>query len=235
MTAAHPGVDIDRMIAELETLAGKSDAPAPAVTRVLYTEADLAARAYSRNCAWTPAFRSARTRSAICSPAGKACDRIWRRLGPARTSTRSRTPAGLTARLGCSVDWRRSAPCEWPGSSRSGQSNSWSSPARSRRDLASAAWEAGRLAGSLTPSAMAALRDCDGLAFDDVRRAAGFQGELADVQLPGGYFAAFVELHIEQGPLLERAGYRSALSPRSRHPPRCGSHGKERADTPAPS
>ena len=42
--------------------------------------------------------------------------------------------------------------------------------------------------------------------FDEVRRAAGFQGELSKVRLPDGYFAAFVELHIEQGPLLERAG-----------------------------
>src|ERR1700689_4989639 len=46
MTIAHPRVDIDRMIAELDALAGKSEAPYPAVTRVLYTDADLAGRAY---------------------------------------------------------------------------------------------------------------------------------------------------------------------------------------------
>ena len=45
-----------------------------------------------------------------------------------------------------------------------------------------------------------------GRPFDEVRQAAGFHGELANVQLPAGYFAAFVELHIEQGPVLERAG-----------------------------
>ena len=31
------------------------------------------------------------------------------------------------------------------------------------------------------------------------------QGDLESVQLKSGYFHAFVELHIEQGPLLERA------------------------------
>lgn len=49
MTAADPRVDIDRINAELETLAGKSDALPPAVTRVLYTEADLSARAYIKD------------------------------------------------------------------------------------------------------------------------------------------------------------------------------------------
>ena len=37
-----PKVDIDRIMAELDRLASKSDAPAPAVTRVVYTDADLA-------------------------------------------------------------------------------------------------------------------------------------------------------------------------------------------------
>ncbi len=32
----------------------------------------------------------------------------------------------------------------------------------------------------------------------------GMSGNLADVKLPAGYYKAFVELHIEQGPLLER-------------------------------
>ena len=44
------------------------------------------------------------------------------------------------------------------------------------------------------------------MTFEDARRRAGCTGALADVRLPAGYFAAFVELHIEQGPELER-GY----------------------------
>jgi N-carbamoyl-L-amino-acid hydrolase len=43
-----------------------------------------------------------------------------------------------------------------------------------------------------------------GLTLREVREAAGFGGELASVKLPANYYAAWVELHIEQGPLLER-------------------------------
>jgi N-carbamoyl-L-amino-acid hydrolase len=39
-----------------------------------------------------------------------------------------------------------------------------------------------------------------------VRRAAGFTGELEDVRLPKAYYKAFLELHIEQGPILEDGG-----------------------------
>lgn len=40
----------------------------------------------------------------------------------------------------------------------------------------------------------------------DVRTAAGFTGSLSTVPLPPNYYHAWVELHIEQGPLLERDG-----------------------------
>lgn len=40
----------------------------------------------------------------------------------------------------------------------------------------------------------------------EVRAAAGFTGPLSGVRLPVDYFHAWVELHIEQGPLLEREG-----------------------------
>ena len=48
------------------------------------------------------------------------------------------------------------------------------------------------------------LTDKNDESLDEVRRKAGFGGELEDVKLPSGYYKAFVELHIEQGPLLER-------------------------------
>src|SRR6267143_66704 len=49
------------------------------------------------------------------------------------------------------------------------------------------------------------LKDRDGETVDEVRRKAGFNGNLQDVKLAKGYYKGFVELHIEQGPLLERA------------------------------
>jgi len=39
-----------------------------------------------------------------------------------------------------------------------------------------------------------------------VRESAGFRGPLSGVRLPTGHYHAWVELHIEQGPLLEREG-----------------------------
>jgi N-carbamoyl-L-amino-acid hydrolase len=44
----------------------------------------------------------------------------------------------------------------------------------------------------------------EGLTLQQVRNAAGFTGPLATVKLAPDYYAAWVELHIEQGPLLER-------------------------------
>lgn len=42
--------------------------------------------------------------------------------------------------------------------------------------------------------------------LESVRTAAGFTGALAGVRLPEHYYSAFVELHIEQGLILEREG-----------------------------
>jgi ureidoglycolate amidohydrolase len=60
------------------------------------------------------------------------------------------------------------------------------------------------LSGSLPVEAARKLKDKDDAAVDEVRRAAGMQGELEQVPLARGYYKAWVELHIEQGPLLER-------------------------------
>lgn len=50
------------------------------------------------------------------------------------------------------------------------------------------------------------LTDRDGQRMDDVRRGAGFAGEIGDSVLPPDYYHRWVELHIEQGPVLEREG-----------------------------
>jgi ureidoglycolate amidohydrolase len=60
------------------------------------------------------------------------------------------------------------------------------------------------LSGALAPEAARKLTDKNGEKLDDARVAAGMSGELEDVKLPEGYYKAFVELHIEQGPLLEK-------------------------------
>jgi N-carbamoyl-L-amino-acid hydrolase len=62
------------------------------------------------------------------------------------------------------------------------------------------------LSGGLNSDADTRLKDAEGSTLAQLRAAAGFQGSLDQVRLPEGYYAAFVELHIEQGPLLEKEG-----------------------------
>ena len=71
------------------------------------------------------------------------------------------------------------------------------------------------LGGVIDPTTSDALKDRlpetdpnaeQGLTLQQVRTAAGFTGPLSSVLLPKNYYDAWVELHIEQGPLLEREG-----------------------------
>jgi N-carbamoyl-L-amino-acid hydrolase len=62
------------------------------------------------------------------------------------------------------------------------------------------------LSGGLSSDADTRLKDAEGSTLAQLRATAGFHGSLDQVRLPEGYYAAFVELHIEQGPLLEKEG-----------------------------
>jgi len=60
--------------------------------------------------------------------------------------------------------------------------------------------------GTLDPDRADALQDKDEASLSTVRTAAGFTGSLSSVPLPPNHYHAWIELHIEQGPLLEREG-----------------------------
>ncbi len=62
------------------------------------------------------------------------------------------------------------------------------------------------LSGTLDPDRADALQDKDEVPLSAVRAAAGFRGMLSSVRLPPNHYHAWIELHIEQGPLLEREG-----------------------------
>jgi N-carbamoyl-L-amino-acid hydrolase len=66
------------------------------------------------------------------------------------------------------------------------------------------------ISGTLSPERADALhgaqRGSEGETLAQVRAAAGFTGPLSGVRLPSDHYHAWVELHIEQGPLLEREG-----------------------------
>src|SRR5205807_1808621 len=60
------------------------------------------------------------------------------------------------------------------------------------------------LSGTLDPDRADALKDKDEASLNGVRTAAGLAGSLSSVRLTPNHYHAWIELHIEQGPLLER-------------------------------
>jgi N-carbamoyl-L-amino-acid hydrolase len=62
------------------------------------------------------------------------------------------------------------------------------------------------LSGAMAPADAARLVGHDGITLEEARKSAGHHGKLEDVPLPRNHYFAFIELHIEQGPILEREG-----------------------------
>jgi N-carbamoyl-L-amino-acid hydrolase len=188
-----------QLAAELEKLASFSDAPAPAVTRVVFSETDRKAREYVKS---------------LCSAAGL----VTREDAVGNTFARwvGNEPALAAVATGSHIDAIPNAG-RYDGTVgvlggleaiRALQRGGFR-PRRSIELVVFTAEEPTRfgigclgsrlLAGVLDPTADARLVGKDGETLNHWRATAG-------VRLPQGYYAAFVELHIEQGPLLERAG-----------------------------
>jgi ureidoglycolate amidohydrolase len=197
-------VDEARLSSELERLATFSDAEPPAVTRVLFTPPDLKARA----------FVGGLCRDAGLSLQEDAAGNLFARWGgldralPA-VGTGSHTDAiPFSGRFDGTVGVLGGLEAI-----RALQASGWR-PRRSIELIMFTSEEPTRfgigclgsrlLSGSLSAAAVAQLKDAGGARFDDVRRSADCLGRLEDVPLQSGCYSAFVELHIEQGPLLER-------------------------------
>jgi ureidoglycolate amidohydrolase len=60
------------------------------------------------------------------------------------------------------------------------------------------------LSGVLSAEKAARLKDREGKNLEFWRKQAGCKNSLASVKLPKNFYSAFIELHIEQGPILER-------------------------------
>jgi ureidoglycolate amidohydrolase len=198
-------IDQARLLSEIETLATFSDAEAPAVTRIVFTPTDLKARNWMISC---------------CQDAGltvrqDALGNIFARWAGADSS-------GRAVGTGSHIDAIPNAG-KYDGvvgvlggleAIRALQRSGFK-PRRAIELLIFATEEPTRfgigcigsrlLSGTLKAEAAARLVDKGGVSLDEVRSAAGFGGNLRDVKLTPGYYQAFVELHIEQGPLLERA------------------------------
>ena len=199
-------IDVERLSAELERLARFSDAEPPAVTRVLFTGPDLEARAYLKGL-FAEAGLSVRE-----DPAGNVFAR-WAGAEPdlPAVGTGSHADAipfagrydGTVGVLG-GLEAVRALKAFGGRPRRSVELLMFTSEEPTRFGIGCLGSRL--LSGSLPPDAAEALKDAEGATFEEVRRRAGCAGSLADVRLPQGHYAAFVELHIEQGPLLEREG-----------------------------
>ncbi|HYR85679.1 MAG TPA: M20 family metallo-hydrolase [Terriglobia bacterium] len=196
-------VDQSRLAQELETLGGISEAPSPVTTRVVFTEADLRGRAFVKQ---------------LCREAGL----IMREdpVGNAFARWVGTEPDLPAVGTGSHIDAIPNAG-RYDGTvgvlggleAIRALQRSGFRPRRSIELLTFTSEEPTRfgigclgsrlLGGLLNPSVGEQLKDKNGTSLDDARTHAGFIGPLSDVRLPEDYYSAFVELHIEQGPILE--------------------------------
>jgi ureidoglycolate amidohydrolase len=197
-------IDRKRLAAEIEALASISDAEAPAVTRIVFTPTDMKARAWMKS---------------RCEEAGLTVR--YDAVGNTFARWNGSDPSAPVVGTGSHIDAIPNAG-KYDGvvgvlggleAIRALQRGGFH-PTHSIELIVFTAEEPTRfgigclgsrlLSGTLSPDAARKLTDQDGASVEEVRRAAGFAGEIEDVKLSDGYYKAFAELHIEQGPLLER-------------------------------
>jgi ureidoglycolate amidohydrolase len=197
-------IDRERMLREIEALAYFSDAEAPAVTRIVFTPIDRKARAWVKE-------RCEEARLAVRHDAVGNTFARWNGSEPDApvVGTGSHIDAipnagkydGVVGVLG-GLEAIRALRQSGFRPKHSIELLIFTSEEPTRFGIGCLGSRL--LSGTLAPDAAARLKDNDGTSLDEVRRAAGFGGELEQVKLPENYYKAFVELHIEQGPLLER-------------------------------
>lgn len=196
-------VNLKRLSRELEQLATFSDAPAPAVTRILYTEQDMKARGFLKDLAQEAGlsvredalgntfFRLEGTQPSLSPIAtGSHIDAI-------PYSGRYDGPVGVLGGL----EALRVLKENGTQLKRSVELILFTAEEPTRFSVGCLGSRA--MAGVLSPEDLLDLKDNSGKNPDEARREVGFGGKLEDVKLAKDTYHAFVELHIEQGPLLE--------------------------------
>ena len=198
-------IDQQRLNSEIESLAAISDAKPPAVTRIVFTPTDLKARIWLIS---------------LCKEAGLAVRQDA--IGNIFARWNGADPTAPAVGTGSHIDaipnaGKYDGVVGVLGGLEAIRALQWSGfrPKNSIELLVFATEEPTRfgigclgsrlLSGTLSPEAAAKLKDHDGESVDEIRKKAGLDGNLQEVKLAKGYYKTFVELHIEQGPLLERA------------------------------
>jgi ureidoglycolate amidohydrolase len=197
-------IDRDRLLSEIETLASFSEAEPPVVTRIVFTPADLQARA------WLKARCEEAGLAVRHDPVGNTFAR-WAGADPAAPAvgTGSHTDAipnagkydGVVGVLG-GLEAIRALQRSGFRPKHSIELLVFTSEEPTRFGIGCLGSRL--LSGTLSPDAARRLTDSGCATLEQLRRQAGMTGNLEDVKLPHGYYKGFVELHIEQGPLLEQ-------------------------------
>jgi N-carbamoyl-L-amino-acid hydrolase len=193
----------ERIEAELAELAAFSETPSPAITRVVFSEQDLAARAWLKQKCITAGL-------VIREDAVGNTFACWTGSDPAagRVGTGSHIDAipnagrfdGTVGVLG-SLEAIRALQQSGYSPKRSIELILFTSEEPTRFGIGCLGSRL--LSGVLHPERAKKLKDREGRSLEELRTAAGFFGDLASVRLEPGHYSAFIELHIEQGPLLE--------------------------------
>lgn len=199
-------IDAGRLEAEIEELARFSDTPYPSVTRVLFSESDLRARAWLRD----------RMEAAALAVRTDAVGNVFARW---EGRDRSLPPVATGSHIDAIPDAGRFDGVVGVLGGLEAIRALQAAGLRPRRSVELIMFTAEEptrfaigclgsrvMAGAIDEAALGALRDAGGATLDEARAAAGLTGALADARLAPGAYRAFVELHIEQGPELERAG-----------------------------
>jgi N-carbamoyl-L-amino-acid hydrolase len=197
-------IDQDLLLSEIEALAGISDAEPPAVTRIVFTPTDLEARAWLR--AKFLEVGLAVRQDAI----GNMFARWTGSDETAPVATGSHIDAipnagkydGVVGVLG-GLEAIRALQRSGFRPKRSIELILFTSEEPTRFGIGCLGSR--MLCGALTAETARQLTDTSDQTLEQVRQEAGMNGDLGSVRLDSGHYSAFVELHIEQGPLLERA------------------------------
>ncbi len=199
-------VDGDRLSTEIGTLAHISSDPYPAVTRVLFSGPDMAARAW-----FTERCQDAGL-SVRADGIGNLFAR-WEGSDPhlPAVATGSHTDAiplagqfdGVVGVLG-GLEAIRSLKAAGHRPRRSIELVMFTAEEPTRFGIGCIGSRI--MASSLNVDQLDLIRDAQGMTLAEAASAAGYTGETASAQLPNNHYAAFVELHIEQGPRLEASG-----------------------------
>jgi len=204
--STRPNLSLDGLLAELAELARISEGEPPVVTRVVFSEADLRARAYVKG---------------LCTAAGLTVREDA--IGNTFAHWQGREPELAPVGTGSHID---AIPNAGSYDGTVGVLGGLEAirvlrqlgftPRRSIELVIFTAEEPTRfgigclgsrmMASVLIPAQALALRDKEGRGLEELRAQAGFNGALESVALAGGHYYKFVELHIEQGPLLEQEG-----------------------------